>query len=370
MNPISILVLTDAGAAGRELLLRRDLDLGWALTVEEALAALERRRPRVLVTREHLVAALFERGRSLLSRVPVVVLLEPDGWDRRGELFSLGATALASAASPARIFEAIAELTGIGTRYAPRAPYTEVVDVSFLGSRLFLEAAELGPSGVSIREFPPAQRGDRVEVGLIMLEPPLTVFGMVTRCQVGRSGSFTEVAFNALDDGERAQLERFVIEARRASAPLPEPVGLSEDLEAGTYTLDLFDSVPGGEAKGWIELLRRHRGGTRLPRWLGRVDRELAPVERRVVAGVSAPPFARATLETRVELAHAHAFGLDEAHLSQLWRRAVDLCRALAACDSEVSEEHRAQIPEIRAGILARVYGWTGEREDADEAAA
>lgn len=372
MKSVSILILSDAGAAGRELLARRDVDLAWALSVEEALAAIERRRPRVVLVREALAGALFEGGRSLLSRVPVVVLLEPDGWARRGEHFAAGATALVSAGSLERILEAVTELTGLPTRHAPRVPYPEVVDVSFMGSRLYLEATEVGTSGIAIRDFPPARLGDRVEVGLVMMEPPLTLSGMVVRSHAGRGGAVTEVAFNALDDDERARLEAFVRAERARSAPLPDPVGLTSDLTAGSFTLDLFENLEEAAARPdrWLTLLAerlRSDGDTPAPRWLMRVERELSEVERRAVLGERAPAFAKAALAMRVDVARAQAALPDAATVRETCELALDFCRSLAVDAADSPARLLAQVPEIRAGILAQIYGWTVLENDGEE---
>ena len=365
MKPVYILIISDAGAAGRGLLGRRDVELGWALTVDEATRSVERRRPRAVLTREEHAAEFMRSAPDLLARVPVVVLLEPDGWERRPEYFSLGATALVSLGSEARILEALTELTGLPTRFAPRVPYPEVVDVALQGSKLYLEAAELGTSGMAIRDFPPARVGERVEVGLVMMDPPRVLSGMVVRSHVGRTGPLTEIAFNALDDRERAFLQAFVDRHLSGSRDLPEPVGLTSDLGGGTFTLDLMSSLgESGEQLGpWVELLaerqREPDRGMRAPKWLLRVERELTDVERRVLRGDDAPAFARAALELRIDLARSQANLHDAPSLRESCELGLDFCRSLAADADRERPEWRAQVPEIRAGILTQIYGWT-----------
>lgn len=371
MKPTSILILSDAGAAGRELLARRDVELGWALTVEEAVAAVDRRRPRVVLTREELALDFLNKARPLLSRVPVVVLLNADGWGRRADYFSSGATALVSASSLPRILEAVTELTGLPTRYAPRVPYPEVVDISVMGSKLYLEATELGTSGVAIRDFPPARVGDRVEVGMVMMDPPMVLSGMVVRSYVARHGPITEVAFNALDDEERARLEKFVAEVRARSKTFPDPVGLTSDIFNGTFTLDLFTAMgeSSGEPGRWIDILRkrlRSSNDVRAPRWLLRVERDLTDVEFRVVNGEGGPAFARAALEMRIDIGRAQADLQSSDALRESCELGLDFCRSLAVEAKGSPTPLVAQVPEIRAGILSQIYGWTVENEGAE----
>lgn len=364
MKPVHILVISDAGAAGRGLLARRDVELGWALTVDEAVRAIERRRPRVVLTREEHAQAFMRAAPDLIARVPVVVMLDPGGWERRPEYFALGATALVDAASEAKILEAVTELTGLPTRFAPRVPYPEVVDVSLQGAKLYLEAAELGTSGLAIREFPPARVGERVEVGLVMMDPPMVVSGMVVRNYIGRTGPLTEVAFNALDAEEFQRLEDFVEAQINQSQDFPEPVGLTSDLVGGTFTLDLFASLGdhAGELDPWVELLAErqsaHGDGMRAPKWLVRVERELSEVERRVLRKEDAPAFARAALELRIDLARAQA-SLQADSVRESCELGLDFCRALATDAERERPEWRAQVAEIRAGILSQIYGWT-----------
>lgn len=364
MKPVSILVLSDAGVAGRELLARRDVELGWALNVKEAIAAIERRRPRVVLTREELALELLSKGRPLIARVPVVILLERDGWGRRADYFAQGATALVSAKSLGRILEAVTELTGLQSRYAPRVPYPEVVDVSLMGTKVYLEATELGTSGIAVRDLPPARVGDRVEVGLVMMDPPMVVSGLVVRSHVARSGAVTEIAFNGLDDDERGRIEAFVTRERGRWASFPDPVGLTSDLSGGTFTLDLMGALGDASAKPdrWVELLEqrmRSDGETRVPRWLARVERDLSEIERRSVLGQPAPAFARAAVEIRIDVARAQAALLDASSIRESCELALDFCRSLAVEAEGSALEILGQVPEIRAGVLSQVYGWT-----------
>lgn len=362
------MIVVDAGAAGRDLLVRRDVELGWALNLPEAQAALERRRPRIVIARAESVHELMKGGQRLLERVPVVVLLSETHWATRERYFDVGATALVSLDSKARIMEAISELTGLPTRYAPRVPYPEVVDIGLLGSRMYLEATELGITGVSIRDFPPSRTGDLVEVSLVMMEPALNLSGMVVRSYIGRQGPVTEIAFNALNAQERAALEAFVSAEASRSAMFPEPVELTSDLSSTTFTLDLFQAMGSGSGlEQWLHILRQRQLSdteVRAPKWLVRVERELSDLERWVVAGRKCPAFAHAALEMRIDLARAQASIVGANSLKESCELALDFCRTLTTDAASSPASQLAYVPEIRAGILSQIYGWTRVKED------
>lgn len=363
MKPVSIMILADAGAAGRDLLVRRDVELGWALTLPEIQAAMERRRPRIVLVRAEFAADLMSRCADLLERVPVIVMVAPSDWSRRESYFDVGATALVSRDSKARILEAVSELTGLPTRYAPRVPYPEVVDVGLLGSRIYLEATELGTSGISIRDFPPARVGEQVEVTLVMMEPALTLSGMVVRSHIGRMGPVSEIAFNALNERERTILEAFVTQESARCASFPEPVGLTSDLMSSTFTLDLFQAMGSGSGlEQWLGLLRKRQHSdseVRAPKWLVCVERELSELERWVVVGRKCPAFVHAALEMRLDLARAQASVVGDSSLTESCELALDFCRTLATDAASSSRSELAYVPEIRAGILSQIYGWT-----------
>ncbi len=364
MKRISILVCSDAGAAGRNLLARRDVELQWALTAKEAVAALARKKPRMVLAREEFILPLLQSSSQLLRRVPVVVLLDHDGWTRRAEYFAAGATALVSAQSDSRIMEAVCELTGLPTSHAPRIPYTEVVDVNYMGDQFFLESVDLGSTGMSIRDFPPARTGDRVEAGLVMMEPTLVVSGMVIRSYLEHGSSVTAITFNALDGQERATLQHVVEQERRKLAPMPEPVGLTNDL-SGTFTLDLFQAVAQGqeEADRYVKMLRSvfypssDGQGPKVPRWLARVGRSLTEVEQRALLGQETPAFALAAIEMRIDLARSRAVSLTEVPAAEECELALDFCRSLATDADAAAPEDLAQVSQIRAALLRSVYG-------------
>jgi len=364
MKSTRILICSDAGTAGRDLLARRDVQLDWALTPEEAVAAASGLVPDVVLAREDFALTLLRHGRRGLKSTPVVVLLESDGWARRDRYFEAGATALVRASNRERILEALSELSGLSTSVHPRVPYGDVVDVALGGEHRFHESVELSSSGITLRDLPATELGTTCEVTLVMMDPPYTFSAMVIRQQPDRHGRVTGLAFNAISDDERSMLLDEIERKRRALEPLPEPVGLTADLSGSTYTLDLFTAMQGESSNTrYYEILGQLLEAgedmveVRAPRWLRRVCRHLTELERRALIGGPAPDYAMAALDMRIDLARSRAFNFKAIPSQKEVDLCLDFCRALAvdALDSDAAD--LAQVPQIRAELLREVYG-------------
>jgi hypothetical protein len=357
-----ILVLSDAGAAGRDLLARRDVHLEWALTPEEAVAAVHRRVPHVVLAREEFLETFLRHVQ--IANVPLIVLLDEGGFERQDHFFQLGATALVRAGQRDRILELLAEIAGLRMDLYPRIPYGEVVDVQVNDERVFLEAAELSTSGVQVRDFPAVPLGTCCEVTFAMMDPPYTFQGMVTRHLSDTVGSLTGLTFTTLVEEERELLLRTIQRVQRLRDPLPEPIGLTTDLSGSTFTLDLFTAME-GEADNrryhdlLHQLLTQEADLVQAPRWLRRVRRHLTELETRVLLTGEGPEYAAAALDMRIDLARSRAYSVTEAPSGEEVELCLDFCRALALDAIESESRDVAQVPEIRAALLREVYGAT-----------
>ncbi|MEM1022444.1 MAG: PilZ domain-containing protein [Myxococcota bacterium] len=353
-----ILVCSDAGAAGRDLLSRRDVVLEWALTPEEAVAAVRRRVPHVVLAREEFAETFLRHVH--IPNVPVIVLLEADGFERRDHWFNLGVTGLVPASARERILELMAELAGLRMELHPRVAYGEVVDVLVEGERYFLEATTLSTGGVEIRDFPAVTLGTSCEVTFAMMDPPYTFVAMVTRHVPEAHGSLTGVAFTALTEDEQLLLDKTVRRQHAQQDPLPEPVGLTTDLSGSTFTLDLFSAMEGEvDNMRYHDILRDIVSGKsdKAPRWLRRVRRHLTELEERALMGREAPEYAEAALDMRIDLARSRAHSLTQAPSPKEVELCLDFCRALAIDSIESDARDLGQVAEIRAALLREIYG-------------
>lgn len=358
MNDSTILIVTDAGAAGRALLGRKDLDTHWALTLDEALAVVEHAKPRACITREDMAMELLEALKRTPHSPPVVVLLEQDGWERRDLYFGLGATALASELAAERILEAVSELTGISFRTNPRVPFASVLDATIDEEPLFLETVELSASGVAVRGMPEAQVGDRAELNFVMAEPPVTVTAMVVRTYEHGGETVAGMCFVGLDDERRRALNALVEEQAKAEAQAPDPVGFTADL--GAFTLDLNKTADSGEEgqKVYLAMLREsaEHATVVMPSWLKRVQSALTSIEKTaLVADETFPSWALSSIAMRIHLKRERLNSegpIAEAMLPKV----VDHCLMIADQAQGAPSEVLVQAAQIRTALLREVY--------------
>ena len=355
MTSIPLLVCCDAGAAGRELLARRDMVLRWALTPAEAKAVFEADPPRLVLVREDMAEDVL---RNLPTGLPAVVLLEPDGWARHQRYAEAGATALVRASNRERILEAVSELTGLAFRVHPRVTLSEVVPLEIAGETSYLEVAEISASGIAVRNLPGARVGTRVQVELDFLDPARRLTAIVVRFGEDDGQSLAGLAFDALNDDDRRALVAF-IRRQEAAEQLPEPENLTADL--GTYTLDLFQHN-GSDVQMFKDMMSAAMFplsgaiGPRMPKWLERVAASLTPLERSALQGESSiPPFAAASVELRLALAQSRA-GAGGPISRDLGHRVLEFARTLANEGTSRPAEILRQITEIRAALLVQAY--------------
>lgn len=354
MSSIPLLVCCDAGAAGRELLARRDMILRWALTPAEAKAVVAVDPPRLLLIRESMADDVL---RDLPVGLPAVVLLEADGWARHKRYAEAGATALVRASNRERILEAVSELTGLAFRIHPRLSITEVINMTIGDDTYYLQAAEISASGIAVRNLPGARVGTRVTVELDFLEPPRALTAIVVRFGQDEGQVLAGLAFDGLNDIDRKALSTF-IKDRETETRMPEPEHLAED--PGTYSLDLFQHN-GPDTRIFKDMMSASlfpivgAVGPRMPSWLERVADSLTEVERSSLRGTTEVPFAGPALDLRLTLAHtrARAGGQISPALGQ---RVLEFSRTLANEGTSRPAEILHQITEIRAALLVEAY--------------
>jgi hypothetical protein len=355
MEHKSILVVTDAGSAGRFLLARKDVDVRWALTVEEALAVVKLVHPEVCVVREELAAELMTAFKKETRVPPVVVLLEKNGWDRRDLYFGLGATALAVESANERILEAVSELTGISFFDRPRVQFSTVLDVEIDGEPAFIETTELSVSGVTVRGFPVPKIGARAELDFVMAEPPVRTTAMVVRTYEHAGETICGMCFVGLDEERRMAIENLVESVSKAEPLLPDPAGFTGDL--GTFTLDLREEVGGGNEANQVYINMLHEAvknkTAKVPSWVRRVEGALTKVERASIESAQ-PAWAEASIVLRIDLERArreHTLTQDAAI-----SRAIEHCCVLATEAKGAAREMLIEVATIRAAVLREAY--------------
>lgn len=339
-DSIETLVYGDLGDAGREMLARRELGLRWAMTLEEAVAVLQKVPVRVVLTSDPFALPLMQVGRKLNRLPSCIVVLSPAAMAQRREYEALGATALVPDTNPEGITEAFSQLTGLAFRTHPRAPIATVVDVLFKGERHLLSTKDVSAGGVCVTGLDYVSYGDTVHVRFEMLDPPLEAEAMVVRSTPAPDGPRTSLCFTSISKEDRRTLQRIVDEhatsERASSEQLPQP---------GSHTLDLLSSLGSRRDAGLGEyralLATRSRS---MPGWLRDVDAALTPSERSALRQ-DRPKWALTTVNYRVEMARCL---MSREPFDR--RRALELCDVMAGlvCEDELVDATRARADILR----------------------
>lgn len=346
---VGVLVCGNGGAVGRELLRRPELDLHWALTVAEAMAVIDRIRPKAVLARESIARDLLEALPK--NRVPIVVLLETDGWDRRDEYFVAGATALVQATAAERILEALSTLTGLTFSRNPRADVESVVEVFVQGEDRLLETVNVSTSGVCIKGFPQTGIGAGTTVRFVMEDPPFEVPAVVVRCFVHAGLEAAGLAF--VDPTAQVSMRlQAMVDAVIARSDRPTiPVELPDEL---LQTMTGLPVVPDDVREA---LTRRiaGSGSVPLPEWMERAAGDLTKVERDALRGKDVPKWANAAVDLRISLCRTRS--VVKGNLpSGVVEKALGACKALAQRAENEPPEILCQVTRVRASILRELY--------------
>ncbi len=361
-----ILVCPNAGVIGSTLVRRRDLELCWALTSNEAAAVLSRTRVDLALLREsHAKPILDSQPVSTQDdRTRFAVLLEEDGWSRRDHWISMGATAVVSARMRRELEAVISELTGLAFSRHLRAPIAKVVRVTSGSFDATLETHDLSISGVSVIDLPPGKLGSAVRVRFDFL--PNALSALVVRYFAAHDRPAAGLSFLEVTDEERAMLEHAVKDANvRARAERPPEFGDAIGEEFGPPTGE-FDTpsmtaeLPKRPPVPAVDMVRSILAGASVeggPPWLVDLAKELTDSEKKEALGEPAPPWARKALEGRLKV-HAARSRAGDRNLSRSeFRETFELCETLAKVAAGAPNEQLLEVTEVRSGLLRGLYG-------------
>lgn len=355
-SPCPILVCGNGGAVGRDLLRRRDVTLHWALSEEEASAVAKLVRPKACLAREYMAEAVLAK----LTRrpaVPTVVLLEPDGWDRRHQYMEGGATALVQANAGERILEAVSVLTGLDFARCPRIDFETVVEVHVDGEDRLLETANLSASGVCIRGFPKVHVGYGTSVGFIMLDDPFEAPAIVVRCFKLGGVDAAGLAFSEPTPHVLRKIDTLVsMELNRM--PGADSVMMDGD---DVQTLSGLPAVSEHVRDALRARLAAGQPGDANGDWLSGVTCELTPMERAAALGEPSHKWVHSVLDLRLSLYRTRS--VVQGNLpNALVQKSLGACRALADKSAGASPEILVQVTQIRAAILRALYSGSDGR--------
>lgn len=360
----TVLVLGDPGSIRDELLLRREIDVIWSASFDDALSLL-----RVYAVDACIVAPEFERlsgyepFRAAIAGVPCLVRSAAD--EPAPRLAWPG-----DEVEPVLAF--LARHTGLVFARYPRAPVRLPVCVEMHGEQHELETLNLSVSGVAIRGFPRVSAGTRAELCLELPDRPLYLLARVVRLLEQDGELQAGLTFTDLGEVARAALSRYVDEALPdvggegrlfgdLEVPLPRPrkvAGITLELEAPTGRLTPLGLEVGAMGPPAIRQITetQNLSGALVPPWFDHLSEDLSDIERLAALGGDAPEWAHRVLRLRIGLARARAHAPGEIPPTLL----DEAYRTFAGLEAETADaplQVRQQVSSIRASLLRDVLG-------------
>ncbi len=372
----SVLVLGDPGPVRNELLLRSEIEVLWASSIEQAEAMLKHCTVDICISSpssgeasELCAIADMENG------VPCLVLTHPNPGGANLSPMK-GSTTFAVDQIETLLCE-LGERLDLSFAKHARADIEVPVRVVIDGEEHELRTINLSASGVAVRGFPKASAGTRAELIFEVQGRALRTQARVVRCFSSRKARAAGLVFVDLPEGVRAAIAKLVDSrlSRRSG-------DLSLEMLFGDLTLDIendssralntrdVDSGPLPDdfvtdmeeieipqlrkvLKGELEL---HEGAA----WMQKLVSELSEVEVAAATGQKVPLWTHASFRMRCYLAWARA---EERRLPSV---IVDEAYRLFVGLAEEAEVHRggmvAQIGKIRAALLRDIL-WLKGRE-------
>lgn len=335
------------------------------------MSCIKERALGLVIVREALAAEVLAHTKEYGRGVPVVVLLEPDGWANRAAYLKMGAAVLAQSSGRQRILEAVAELTSRAFPDHVRVPFTEFVEIMCPQGSRMAETVDMSTTGMGLRYVPEAVVGDAVRIQVDSLDPPLSLPAVVIR----NSNDTVGLRFLELEPALQKRLEHLV-DVQSARFPPPEmPEGLTVDL-AGTFTMELLESGTmdlEGDAR-FKNLLASavvddKAGYEGWPRWLINIEKKLTDLERRDFGADPMISHAAAAVDLRISLARIRS---DEPYTfptPQLVQQVLDFSRLLEDYP-DAPDADLADISTLRGHLLRAVYGDLSKNKASNQATA
>ncbi|MBK8014561.1 MAG: PilZ domain-containing protein [Deltaproteobacteria bacterium] len=351
---VAILVYGDVEDAAFELLIRDDVDLRWAMSLDEASAVTRVVRPPLVLTSDAFALSYLEANRSV-GPATLVLIHELERWSSVEVFRDAGALGLVGVHDRAGVVAAISEVTGIPFRVHGRIPWRSVVDTQFDGRTRFLDSIDLSVSGISLVGFPRARRGDRAELTFDVGSRLVTVTAAVVRTFEFEGRSAAGLSFVSLTPEDR---ERVLAEVYAEQKQVQETWGRvrAPRYGAGTQTLDLVRELGHDESANftYFDMLRavvRKEESMALPRWLERIRTSLVREEVRMLLGQPSCTWAETTIRMRIDLGR-QALNRDA---EMAYSAALDLCTSLTETAAGSPDDVLAQVAQIRADLLRAI---------------
>lgn len=355
----TVLVLGDPGPVRDELLLRREIDVIWSASFEDALQLV-----RVYRIEACILAPAFEsvdgyeQFRAAIGDVPFLVTRPTQP-----------ASTTLTAPDVEPVLRFLAQQTGLVFARYPRAPLELPVTLEARGQAWERQTLNLSVSGVAIRDFPEVEAGARVEMCIELPQRPVFLLGRVVRL-LERSGTrVAGLTFTDLSEPLRMELSRAVEECICGEDGPPRLFGeleipMPRTLLATGYTVDTDPTpvLPRVVEPDMTPPLPRQLADHAsvsidlIPDWIAQLSDEMSASERLAATGGDAPDWAHRVLSLRLRLARARARKTGDvppALVDETYR----LFSGLEKETWDAPAKEREEVSTIRAALLRDVLG-------------
>jgi hypothetical protein len=345
---VTLLVFGELNEVAQELLERSDLDVRWAMTIEEALAATRSTKIDLVLSSDPYALAYLEQCPP--RRPPCVVVVGAELSEKAASYLAKGAMVVVPREA-GRISEALSELTGLSFRLHPRMSLETVLDVEIRGESMYLTSIDLSASGIAVAGIPEMKYGETARITFDMLDRPMTATAMVVRRFSHHGVPCAGMCFVDMSPDDRQQLCAFIDTAVQQAEPLRGTL----DLHPGDDTRDLMSLLQREADRGlatYFAMLSESVNGNReaIPAWLLDVAHELTETELESLA-FDRPAWARTAVGMRIVLREAMLEGAEGFDATPV----IDLCWVMAFETLTSSDEAARDATLVRAQLLRDV---------------
>jgi len=364
------------------LLARRDLDILWTDTIQEARATIRAAKPEVCLVRPKLMDGsaqdLLRECRDAGAPPCVVVLNEAD-WDSQGDFLAAGAVEVIEINRSEAILQLVGEYTGLQFAKEARTPFETVVEARIAGEEFVLETMDISASGCGVRRVPEAKVGTLVRLAFVVQKNPIVVWARIVRCFSKSNEPCAGLRFAGMTKSLRKQL-RDCVQDQTATLPQPpvdftnlfDDVPLPVDRPRALRSDELIDTTesiaPDDPDLAMLRVYAKTADPTArdeldLPVWLMYLAESLTEHEMASAREEEgAPSWARDALFVRVMLARACAAGPKEPLPESVAEKSYELFLALPRVTVDADDDTVAQVGQVRAAILRSLVSAPGRR--------
>lgn len=356
---IRVIVVGDPGPIRTSLLLRTEITVLWAMSLQEVHVILEKTtdiQACIVSPRFHAMTEL-EFLRLWLRDIPAIVLRRGDDRSRDNERLPDDITFVLDVTAVDETFARLGQLTDLAFAKDARVPLSAKASLELQDLRLECAVIDVSASGIAVRPVPELSSGAEGQISIRVDEDPapITADVQVVRTMRLKSGQrLGGLKFVAWHNNSRARLDALIrkrtastaelhdtlehiVQQRMAEGAVTTPSPLNPTADGDTVALEEFPELapltaPSPEA--WIESLKR----------------QLTPVEQTFLEERCGPRWVAPALRLRVQLARDDQTG--QPHSSETLISAYRFLEQLELETAQAPADLSLDAAHIRSALL------------------